>query len=240
MENTIYLGLSRQVVLQNNMDIIANNIANVNTPGYRGQNLIFSEFVSRQRGQEPLSFVYDKGQYKNTVAGTLHFTGSPLDIALEGPGFIGVKAPDGTTAYTRAGNFRLSADGTLMTQAGQPVADAGGSPISIPQDSSEIKIDPTGAISNQGGQVGQIMVVEFKNPQALRPVGDNMYVTSETATPSPKTSVRQGQLENSNVQPVIEMTRMIDTLRSFQNVQQILQSEGERLRTAIQRLSRAG
>src|SRR5262245_41709906 len=122
MENTIYLGLSRQMVLQDNMQIVANNVANVNTPGYRGQNLLFLEHISDPRGgDDPLSFVYDKGQYKNTQAGSLRSTGNPLDIALEGPGFIGVQAPNGKTAYTRAGNFQLSPEGILITQSGHIV-----------------------------------------------------------------------------------------------------------------------
>ncbi len=239
MENSIYLGLSRQVVLRNNMDIIANNVANVNTPGYRAQNLLFAEHISDPSGgDEPLSFVYDKGEYKNTQAGPVHVTGNPLDVSLEGPGFLGVVGPGGQTYYSRAGNFMLSPDGTLMTQAGHPVADSGGSPISIPSNSREIKIDSRGIISNQEGQVGQLMVVEFDNPQSLKPYGDNMYTTDDAPKPSEKTVVKQGQVEGSNVLAVLEVTRMIDTLRNFQSMQNILNTENERMRTAIQKLTR--
>ncbi len=239
MENSIYLGLSRQVVLRNNMDIIANNVANVNTPGYRAQNLLFAEHISDPRGgDDELSFVYDVGQYKNTLPGPVHVTGNPLDVSLEGPGFFGIAGPDGKTYYSRAGNFTLTADGMLMTQAGHPVADSGGSPISIPANSTEIEIDNKGAISNQEGQIGQLMVVEFENPQDLKPYGDNLYATDEAGKPSEETVVKQGQVEGSNVLAVIEITRMIDTLRNFQSMQQVLTTENERLRTAIQRLTR--
>lgn len=239
MENSIYIGLSRQVVLRNNMDIIANNVANVNTPGYRAQNLLFAEHISDPRGgDDKLSFVYDKGEYKNTTAGPVHTTGNPLDVSLEGPGFLGVVGPGGKTYYTRAGNFTLSAGGQLMTKSGHPVADAGGSAITIPTNSTEIKIDDKGTISNQEGQIGQLMVVEFDNPQQLKPYGDNLYSSDETGKPSAETRVMQGQLEGSNVLAVVEITRMIDTLRNFQSMQQLLQNENERLRTAIQRLSR--
>lgn len=239
MENSIYIGLSRQVVLRNNMDIIANNVANVNTPGYRGQNLLFAEHLSDPRGgDDELSMVYDKGEYKNTLPGPVHTTGNPLDVSLEGPGFLGVVGPDGQTYYTRAGNFMMNADGALFTQAGQPVADAGGSQIVIPANSTEIEIDTKGIISNQEGQVGQLMIVEFENPQNLKPYGNNMYYTDEPGTPAIDTVVKQGSLEGSNVLAVVEVTRMIETLRDFQSMQQILQQENERLRTAIQRLTR--
>lgn len=238
MENTIYLGLSRQVALRTNMDIIANNIANVNTPGYRGQNMLFQEYIENPRGTlDPLSMVNDYGEYQITEPGPVSFTGNPLDISIAGPGFIGVQGPAGL-AYTRAGNFQINAEGQLQTSAGFPVADAGGGQISIPQGSTEINIDDRGNVSNQDGQLGQIMVHEFTNLLQLKPLGNNLYQSDTPGTPAVKSTVKQAQLEGANVKPVIEMTRMIDTLRSFQSVQQILQSENERLRTAIQRLTR--
>jgi flagellar basal-body rod protein FlgF len=244
MENSIYLGLSRQVTLRNNMDIIANNVANMNTPGYRAQNLMFEEYLSKHSrtgdvgADDPLSFVYDRGQYQTTAPGSLKTTGNPLDVSVIGPGFIGVQGPGGQTAYTRAGNFQMSADGTLLTAAGYPVAGEGGSGITIPAGSTEIKIDNTGVISNQDGQIGKIMLVEFENVQQLEPLGDNLYTTTGAMTPARESQIRQGQLEGSNVVPVLEMTRMIDTLRSYQSVQNVLQTENERLRTAIQKLTR--
>jgi flagellar basal-body rod protein FlgF len=228
------------MVLKDNLDIIANNVANVNTPGYRAQNLLFAEHVAKERGDiDPMSFVYDKGQYKNTLPGPVHVTGNPLDASIEGPGFFGVVGPDGKTYYTRAGNFIMDAEGALFTQSGHPVADAGGSPIVIPTNSTEIKIDDKGVISNQEGQVGQLMVTEFDDPQQLKPYGDNMYATTEQGTPAVTSVVKQGQLEGSNVLAVTEITRMIDTLRNFQSMQNILQAENERMRTAIQRLTKS-
>jgi flagellar basal-body rod protein FlgF len=132
----------------------------------------------------------------------------------------------------------MDANGALYTQSGHPVADAGGSPITIPTNSTEINIDDAGVISNQEGQVGQLMVVEFQDPQQLKPYGDNMYASAEQPIPSTTSVVKQGQLEGSNVLAVTEITRMIDTLRNFQSMQNILTSENERLRTAIQRLTR--
>lgn len=241
MENTIYLGLSRQMTLQTNMEIIANNVANMNTPGFRAQNLLFDEYISDPRGaDDPLSFVLDQGHYELTEPGSVATTGNPLDIALEGPGFIGIQGPGGETAYTRDGRFQLDPGGALITATGFPVAGQGGGPINIPQGSTEIKIDERGFVSNQDGVVGQIMLVEFENIQSLEAMGNNLYKTDAGTQNAENTTVRQGYLENSNVKPVVEMTRMIDTLRSYQSVQQILQTENDRLRTAIEQLTRSG
>ena len=241
MENSIYLGLSRQMTLRTNMDIIANNVANMNTPGYRAQNLVFREFLSDPRGtDDELSFVYDEQQYQVTDPGPIKVTGNALDVAMLGPGYFGVQAPDGEVAYSRAGNLQMAADGTLVNAAGLPVADAGGAPIVIPEGSTEIKIDEKGFISNQDGQLGQIMIVEFENLQELEPIGNGLYKTDAATTPPTETKMKQGQLENSNVKPIIEMTRMIETLRTFQSVQKVLETENDRLRSAIQKLTGGG
>ncbi len=240
MENSIYIGLSKQIALQNNMDTIANNIANMSTSGYRTQNLLFEEFLDKERGDyDPMSFVYDRGQYESTEPGSLSFTGNSLDAALAGPGFFGVQGPDGKVGYSRAGNFQMDANGRLLNAAGYPVVDQGGSPISIPQGSTEIKIDEKGFISNQDGQIAQLMVVEFSNQQDLKPTGNNIYTTTAGTLSPTNTRVKQGEVEGSNVKPVLEMTRMVETLRAFQSVQNVIQSEHERLQTAIQKLTKA-
>lgn len=238
MENSIYLGLSRQIALQTNMDIIANNVANMNTSGYRAQNLLFDEYLSDPRGtDDALSFVIDQGQYEVTEPGPVSQTGSQLHVALDGPGFLGIQGPGGQIAYTRDGAFQVDANGTLVTTAGFPVADAGGATITIPPTATEIKIDGLGFVSDQNGQLGQLNVAEFQNVQGLEPIGNNLYRTNEAAQLPNNTRVSQGQLEGSNVKPVIEMTRMIETLRSFQNVQNMLQTENERLLGAIDKLT---
>ena len=244
MENSIYLGLSKQMVLRTNLDIIANNVANMNTTGFRGQNLLFKEYVDQHRNvgdqgaDDPLSFVYDQGQYEITTPGPVSFTGNPLDVSVIGPGFMGVQGPGEKTMYTRAGDFQMGVDGTLLTSAGFPVADQGGSPIRIPEKSGQISIDNKGVISNEDGEIGQIMLVEFENTQQLVAQGNNLYATDAATKPAENSTLKQAQLEGSNVLPVVEITRMIDTLRSFQSVNNVLQSENERLRTAIQRLTR--
>lgn len=239
MENSIYLGLSRQMVLRTNMNIVANNVANMNTPGYRGQYTLFEEYVSDPRGQDdPLSFVYDYGQYQDSKQGPVSATSNPLDVALNGPGFITVDGPGDAPTYTRAGNFQLRVDGTLVTALDHPVLSTGGAPIVIPPNTGEINIDDRGRVSTlQGGEVGQIGMSEFENIQQLKPLGDNLYTTDAAPQPALKTKMKQGYLEGSNVEGVLEMTRMIETLRDFQSVNKLMESENERLRTAIRKLS---
>ena len=238
MENSLYIGLSKQVVLQTNMNIIANNVANMTTPGYRGQNMVFQEYVESPRGmKEDMSLVLDYGQYQMTDEGPVKVTGNPLDVALVGPGFFGIQTPDGVQ-YTRGGNFTLNNEGVIVNARGLPVAGQGGGPINVPADAENIYIAQDGSVSTDDGQVGQLMVMEFENPQVLDPAGNGLYKTDDAGTPAAQTTVIQGKLEGSNVEPVVEMTRMIDVLRKYQSVQNMMQSEHERLRTAIQRLAR--
>lgn len=242
MENSIYIGLSRQVALQEQMDIVANNIANVNTPGYRAHNAVFLEYLSKQRnaekaGNDSISMVHDYGQFMNTESGPLRSTGNPLDVALEGPGFFGITTPDGVQ-YTRAGNFRMTGDGTLVTGSGMPVADQGGGEIVIPEDALEVKIARDGTVSTDQGVLAQMMVVEFEKPQDLVAQGNGLYKTEDTGNPAENTTVMQGMLEGSNVNAVMEMTRMIDVSRAYQSTQRMLQAEHDRQRGMIQTLTR--
>jgi flagellar basal-body rod protein FlgF len=239
MENSIYLGLSRQMTLRTNMDIVANNIANMNTNGFRAQNVLFEEYISDPRyGDDPLSFAYDYGEYQNTDAGSQEQTGNPMDVALSGPGFMGVQMANGQIGYTRDGNFQMRADGALLTSGGDQVMGQGG-PITIPAGSSEVVIDERGIISNQNGQIGQLQVVEFANVQTLKPVGNNLYTTTSPTIAATNTSVQQGYLEGANVKPVVEMTRMIEILRDFQSVQKLMETEHDRLRSAVQKLTQS-
>lgn len=238
MENSLYVGLSKQVVLRENMDIIAHNVANVNTPGYRAQNMVFSEYVEDPRHmREDISLVLDYGQYQLTDEGSLKQSGNALDIALVGKGFLGIETPGGVH-YTRAGNLGIDAEGILRNARGQAVASEGGGEITIPRNAKEVVIDQKGVITTEQGRVGQLMIREFDNYQKLDPQGNGLYKTEEEGRPAEKTVVKQGYIEGSNVQSVVEMTRMIDVLREYQAVQNMMQSEHERLRSAAQKLAK--
>lgn len=236
MENSLYVGLSGQVALEQKMALIANNVANMTTPGYRGQNAVFKEFISnQQRMKEDVSLPYTYGQYQNTDSGPLQMTGNALDVALVGPGFMGVQTPDGVQ-YTRAGNFQLDTLGQIVTSRGFTVASQSGGPIIVPPDAKYITIDNNGVVSTDQGPVGTMMIAEFNDYQKLEPTGNGLYKTDEAATPAAQTRMIQGKLEGSNVEPVLEMTRMIDVSREYEAVQRMMQNEHDMQRTAIQKL----
>jgi flagellar basal-body rod protein FlgF len=237
MENSLYVGISRQLALTNSMDMIANNVANMSTPGYRAQNPIFKEFITNTSGDRGrLSMVYDYGQWQSTTAGPAHFTGGTYDVALSGPGFMGITTPTGETMYTRAGNFTVSSSNQLVNSAGYTVAGSTGAAISIPPDAREVKITDDGDVTADGNVVGRIMMMEFENLQSLKPQGNGLY-SATGGLPATETKMKQGMLEGSNVNPVLEMTRMIDILRNYQSTQKMISAEDERQRSGIQKLA---
>lgn len=240
MENGLYIGLSRQIALQKKMNLVANNIANVNTPGYRADKMLFEEYVynTKVENQEKISMVLDYGQFKDTARGQMTSTGNPLDVALDGPGYMMVETPEGTK-YTRAGNFTLNNDGTLVTPAGNPVLDNGEGQITIPEGVKEIVITNDGQIMTDQGAVGQIGIVEFDNVQMMKSTGDGYYRVEGNAAPLPavNTMMKQNMLEGSNVQAVLEMTDLIEISRQYQSNQKALQNEHELQRSTIQKLS---
>ncbi len=240
MENSIYVALSRQVGLEEKMAVTANNIANVNTPGYRSQNMVFNEFLADPRGIEaPLSQVLDYGHYQNTAPGAFKTTGNPLDIAIEGDGYFGVQSLDGL-AYTRNGQMSLNVNRELVNPAGLPITDEGGNPITIPPDAQDVIIAQDGTVSSEDGVISKLKLVTFANLQDLEAEGDGLYRTAQVEQPSDNARIIQGAYENSNVQAVVEMTRMIKTSRDFQSIHTLMQNEHDRQRTMIQRLTRAG
>lgn len=231
------------MALRSQMDLVANNIANMNTNGYRSQNMVFTEFVEKAQREDamkdPLSMVLDYGHYQNTAPGSMRRTENPLNIAIEGPGYIGIETADGIQ-YTRNGDFQINVNGELVTGTGQIVADSGGGPITVPANSGKLTITENGFVSTEEGEVGQIMIAEFENLQELEAMGNGLYRTEADPLPAENSRAIQGMLEGSNVNPVLEMTRMIDVLRAYQSTQSMLQSEHDRQRTMIRQLGSGG
>lgn len=241
MENSIYVGLSRQAALQSEMDTVANNLANVNTPGFRAQFMMYKEYVEKPKGIEyPVSMVEDYGQFMSNKPGTFRQTGNNLDVALQGSGFFSVQGSDGSPMYTRAGDFAINKDSQLVTTSGQPVLDAGGAPITIPANAKFVRIAADGAMSTDTGQFATLGITEFSNVNKLKPVGDNMYDGKDAGgAPATDTRAMQGAIEGSNVNPIMEMTHMIDVSRAYQTTARMLQNEHDRQLTMIQRLTRS-
>lgn len=235
MDNIAYTTLSRQVGLLREMQIVANNIANTATTGFRAEGLIFSEYVKPM--PEGASLSMGQGNVRSTLfdQGALTQTGGRFDLAIEGEGFFLIETPQGER-LTRAGAFSPSAEGELMTPDGHRVLDAGGAPIFVPP-GAEIAISPDGTMSADGTPLGQIGLVMPAAPQYLLRENGVLFDAQGAVDPAPAARVLQGFVENSNVNAVVQLARMIEVQRAYELGQSFLENEDERLRSAVKMMS---
>ena len=237
MEKTSLILLSRQTALQRQVEVIANNVANVNTSGFKAQQVLFETETVRPRFREELNFVIDRATLRDTNTGTMTRTGNDLDFALQGPGYFGVNTPQGVK-YTRSGAFGLNSNGDIVTSDGNPVMSSDGQTLNIPADATQVTLDLTGRVMTDRGEVGTLQIVTFQREQEMIESGNNLFTTAEAGQQAAETRVVQGAVEQSNVKPVLEMTRMTEAVRAYQQTTTLLQTEHERLRNAIRTLGR--
>ncbi|MBS0562994.1 MAG: flagellar hook-basal body complex protein [Proteobacteria bacterium] len=238
MDNGIYTTLNRQSGLMQEMQVVANNIANMSTTGFRREGVIFAEHVADLRGNEPsLSMASAEGRAVNLSQGVLQETGGRFDLAIEGEGFFMVQTPEGNQ-LTRAGAFTPSADGTLVTAEGHPVLDSGGSPIAVPPGVAQWSVARDGTISADGQPVAQVGLYRPASPADLTEAGGTRFRTSSDPQPLEGGHVFQGFLEGSNVNPVAEITRMIAVQRAYEMGQGFLDAEDGRIRSVVQTIGR--
>lgn len=234
MENAGYIALSRQTALTRQLEVIANNMANMTTPAYKGETLQFGEYLMRADRSGTLSFVEESGITRNWAEGSETPTGNPLDVAIHGDGLFVVSTPDGER-YTRKGRFELDAQGQLVTVEGYPVQGDGG-PIVIPAEDGEVTISEDGTVSNELGTLGNIRLVRFADPDQLQAEGFGLYRADVPAQPTEDSSLVQGMVEDSNVNPILEMTALIQVTRDYQATQKMIETEHERSSRAISSL----
>jgi len=244
MDNSLLVSLSQQLAAYRAMDVIANNLANASTPGFKREAAKFEEYISHvrpaedQKGPQTLSFVKDAGVMRDLGQGELTATGSPYDFAINGKGFFTVQTPSGMR-YTRDGHFSLNQDGVLVTSDGYPVQGDGGAITVTPSD-GQISVGPDGIISSilngASNQIGKLQVVAFANDRAMVKQGANLYSTTQTATPVTDSTIAQNMLESSNVSPVIEISHMVEVMRAYQMTATMTNSEEELMRQAIDKL----
>jgi flagellar basal-body rod protein FlgF len=244
MDNTLYVGLSRQMVLRREMDVIANNISNADTNGFKVENLMTKEVdgapAFTQGGPRPVKFVGEDGVARDFSQGGLRRTDSTFDVGIEGQGFFKVTTQNGDR-FTRDGHFRTNADGVVTTQAGDPVADDGGGQITIdPNKAGPITISADGIVSQGTDRVGKIGVYKFDSLSALEKTGDNLYQNASNQQPSAAdtSKVRQGMLESSNVNPIVQITRMIEVNRAYEQTTQMVSAQSDLSRSSVSRLGK--
>jgi len=223
------------------MDVVANNIANMNTTGFKGERMMFVEHLVKSKGGERIlgdkvSYTRDISTMRDLSPGALEHTGNPLDVAIEGEGYFVIQT-DGGDRYTRNGHFQLDENGQLITGGGQPVLSDGGAPFFFAPGDTKITISGDGTVSTQNGDVGRLSVVGFENQHKLRPGSGGLYATEDTPQPVEKVKLIQGKLEGSNIQPVVEMARMIEVHRKYEGVKGFLEKEDERMKKMIRDLS---
>ncbi len=238
MENATYTVLTRQSGLMNQMRVVANNIANLSTTGFRTEDVVFSEHV-KALGRDDPSLSMATASVRETVSaqGTLTQTGGPFDLAIEGDGFFLVETPGGER-LTRAGAFTPNENGDLVTPEGYRVLDAGGAPVFIPQGAGPVGIAPDGTVSAGGQPVGQVGLVRPLNPAGLIREDGVRFRADEGFEPLIEGRMLQGFLEESNVNPVLEISRMIEVQRAYELGQSFIDKEDERIRSAIRALGK--
>lgn len=243
MQNALFVGVSSQVALQRELDVIANNMANISTNGFKGRNSRFQEYLmpvasadSFSRPDRRLSYVIDQGTTLDLSQGPIEQTGNPLDVAVKGSAFIAVQAQGGER-YTRNGSLSVNAQGQLVTSDGYPVAGDGG-PITVNPQETGLSIGTDGTVSTNLGIRGRIKLVTFANPGALVNEGGNLYSSTAPARPAGLDGrLEAGALERSNVSPVLEMTRLMDVNRSYAMVTSIISRMDELRGSAISKLA---
>ncbi len=243
MENAGYIALSRQMTLRRELDIAANNLANVDTAGFKLEQLM----VATEEGPKarnlgidgPGRFVLDTGVGRDFGQGVLRQTGGALDFGIEGDGFFTVGGPEGDR-YTRDGRFTTDAQGRLITAGGLPVLGEGGAEILLDPTKSAPSVSADGIISQDGEQVGRLSIVRFEALGVLSKDGDGLYVNESNENPAPAegSKIRQGMVEGSNVQAIVEITNLIEISRAYERMARLIESSNDLSKRSVERLGR--
>ncbi|MCA0399651.1 MAG: flagellar basal-body rod protein FlgF [Proteobacteria bacterium] len=242
MENVLLVALSRQMALRRELDVIANNVANVQTNGFKRRMSDSREFQmpvasddTFKRGQDRrVSFVVDRGTPLDASIGKLEPTQNPMDIAINGDAFFVVQTANGER-YTRNGALMLNARGDLVNSDGHAMIGEQGA-FAFGSEERDIRIASDGTVSSSNGTRGKLRMVRFQSPQVLQNAGANLFTANNPGEPALQARVQAGFVERSNVSPVVEMSRMIEVTRQYQNIANMMARTDETRRTAIQKL----
>jgi flagellar basal-body rod protein FlgF len=243
MEIATTVATSRIVAMQRALDVTADNLANSGTSGFKAERMLFSDWLLRQPdgsvigGERQIAYTQDRATWRDQRQGALVFTQNPFDVALTGGGFFTVSTPAGVR-LTRAGRFAPLPDGSLADMAGNKLLDTGGQPIvlAVGDTDNMVSIAGDGTVSDLGGQIGKIGVVLPSDLMRMTAEGSEKLRADTPTAPVPFPKMVQGALEDSNVQPIGELVRMMDAQRQFQFVASFIQAESDRQQSAIDKL----
>lgn len=240
MDNINYIALSRQMALWKQMDTVSNNMANMNTAGFKQDDTLFSSYLVQTAdaqgiGSAPLYFTEDFGTFQNFAEGAFEETGNVFDVAIQGDGFFCVETPAGEM-YTRKGQFSLSSEGALITNDGALVLSENNEPIFFAPGEKEITITESGDVMTENGTIARLKVAHFADNQKLLKVAGTMFENvagNDMTIGTDNMRLAQGAIEKSNVNPIEEMTKLIKVQRSYEYVQQMIDNEHDRLSNTI-------
>lgn len=233
MDNAPYVSLARQTGLERELQVLANNIANMSTTGYRREGVVFAEYVSATGAGDPsLSIADAHVRRTDYVAGALAETGGRFDFAIEGDGFFLIETADGDR-LTRAGAFTPNAEGELVDPDGNRLLDIGGAPIFVPPDAAEIHLAADGTLSAGGVPLSAVAVVMPADPAGMQREDGVRFAAPGGHVPVDTPRLAQGFLEASNVAPLAEITRLIEVQRGYEAGQKLADRDDERMRALI-------
>jgi flagellar basal-body rod protein FlgF len=246
MQNATTIALSRLVAQSRAMEVVANNLANTGTPGYKAERMVFADWLFREPnltntdslppGGRTLAFTQDRATYREAQVGAFTPTANPLDLAIGSNGFFTVLTGAGPR-LTRAGHFERANDGKIVDEAGNPLLDINGKPLTLAPADTVLSVAGNGVLSSQNGQIGQIGVVAPQDPNKMRTEGQRLLVSDSPTKPVEDPKITQGSVEDSNVRPIGELIGMMTTLREFQFTTQFVQAEADRQQSAIDKIT---
>lgn len=241
MQGNLYVGVSAQVALQRRLETIAHNVANVTTAGFRAEEVRFETALSRA-GADPVAFAVAGPTYLSRRSGELVRTDNLFDVAVQGEAWLAMQTPAGQV-YTRDGRMRMTSGGELQTLNGYPILDAGGAPLLLDPNAGPPRIARDGTVVQANRQIGAIGLFNIDNAAVLTRYQNSGVIPDRPATPVAdftRTGIQQGYVENSNVNAVMEMTRLITATRAFEMVSASLAASESSLQEAIRALGSTG
>jgi flagellar basal-body rod protein FlgF len=241
MDINTHVALSGQLAQARRLETIANNVANSGTAGFRAEGVNFSAVVSKTNPFDT-SFAFSGGSHVDTRSGAFTATGNPLDVAIQGSGFLAIQTPEGI-AYTRDGRMQILPTGDIVSVNGHPVLDSGGAPLTVNPRGGSIEISRDGAIRQDGRALGSLGLFAIDLNQDYRRYENSSFLGVGTAEPVQDFSangVVQGFVEGSNVNPILEMTKLIAVQRAFESVSTSIEQQDNALRDTIQALGPRG
>jgi len=226
MQQGFFIAGIAGVTAQQQLNVVSQNLANVNTDGYRADRASFSTFFANQNGQTgqmPAAYLSDGSHYIDPAKGTFRKTDNDLDIAIEGDAYFRIRLDDGSEAYSSAGNMHMDADGNLLNNSNHPVLDSNGQPINLPPGRLEVAEDGGMKVGEiHAAQLGLVQIIDFRKVQKLN--GALLKTAASNTKPADSNvQIQQGMLEGSNVNAVLAMTKMISITRNYQTMMKIVE-----------------